>query len=963
MLSKAKTVMEHVFGTLDWLGMDLDHTLVRYKLEELLPHIYNCLGASLLKRQSSGVALLPRDALEKQPFDLTFCSRGLVFDTRTGDLLRLSAEGGKGSICAARHGYAGQLLSSEEILMKYGDKGWRHHALLRETGKAPDALVCSTFVDSPAIQLLALMVDFYDKMSPGDLTAAKPQKGTKESDGKNRSETGAKYAPLLPPLFEAFGENFNPESFASGTGEYFRAIRAQPGRFVIPRPELRAALDRLRSSCGTRIAIVTNSDWDYANLLLESAFGLDWRRSFDLCVYRANKKRGFFTSDNAFEPFSLADTKNDLGGRDAGRVQEFCGGNATELQKRLLSIEGLGESATMVYCGDDLWGDAEIVRRFTNWHTVGIVEELQAGLLENGCYENWSRTTALSCQDESGMTLLGELASRCEFCCADLVDLLVPASVAVSLPVPMVGPMLKENAVKMSIDSIFKNSKRDSKESKSEVKPAEGSALSSDTGKGNVIVNVASRAGQSLLSFHAAEGSLRVRSEFCRAALDWPAVKEGPTVSAKGKKIKIFVDPPYLANFVQTALSIDPEMDSAVRRPFSISSEHVTNTTSVDAVVLKVLCEQLGLNVLEAKVDAFLEKDLVPHTAMEYLIRASQLQPYGELTQACVALAAKTAANGGESSDLFLSSINRHDGENSTMPSAVFVDLLHSMRDWYGTHERVRSEYALAYIRSACRDWATGNVALEDGGLDLEQIKAIVSASGAVGTIRFDPDKHPVFQAARKWCHLRYVHGAVGSNPCPGQARHLDNWLRCNCAYSRFHANDKPDSGIVSSLSSTPSTQSTSEKSDMEADVPALALENSVSISVKGYEGLDAPTALIYNSYANIFNHVAVRKGWRVLPFRLADIAPILVRAARHVSSIRAQLDAEAAVRGTKGFTMRKIGGCSWDYLFSLRARDLASHVRDHVVCALVKATLKDGSGFVEGLTSARVESLMRTHE
>jgi len=159
-------------------------------------------------------------------------------------------------------------------------------------------------------------------------------------------------------------------------------------------------------------------------------------------------------------------------------------------------------------------------------------------------------------------------------------------------------------------------------------------------------------------------------------------------------------------------------------------------------------------------------------------------------------------------------------------------------------------------------------------------------------------------------------------------------------------------------------------KGDDPAD-PVLALEDATALpadssSVSAGDvvvgGLDAPAAVVFEAYANVFNHVAVRKGWRVLPFTLVDVAnPIFAPAARHVSRIRARLDADATAAGTRGFTMRKIGGCAWDYLFALKASDVLGSSgaarRGSVVRELVKATLRDGVGFVEGLTSSRIDA------
>ena len=138
---------------------------------------------------------------------------------------------------------------------------------------------------------------------------------------------------------------------------------------------------------------------------------------------------------------------------------------------------------------------------------------------------------------------------------------------------------------------------------------------------------------------------------------------------------------------------------------------------------------------------------------------------------------------------------------------------------------------------------------------------------------------------------------------------------------------------------------------------PMLALKGSaqssqtlnLSAGEEVVAALDAPAAVVFEAYANIFNRVAVRRmgGASIYTDRCRESSSRA--ASRHVSCIRAQLDADAAATGSRGFDAQ-----DWrllvDYLFTLKASDVlgsSGAQRDHV--AGVKATLRDGSGFVEG--------------
>lgn len=109
------------FAHLDWLGVDLDHTLVRYKLREVLPLIYKCLAEHLMTLSTEeGHMLLPVNFnVENYPFDFAFCSRGLVFDTESGNILRLDSNG---CVMNSRHGYIGTLVSSaKQLQAQFGE--------------------------------------------------------------------------------------------------------------------------------------------------------------------------------------------------------------------------------------------------------------------------------------------------------------------------------------------------------------------------------------------------------------------------------------------------------------------------------------------------------------------------------------------------------------------------------------------------------------------------------------------------------------------------------------------------------------------------------------------------------------------------------------------------------------------------------------------------------------------------
>ena len=308
-MTKRLSSLEIAVSKLNWFGVDLDHTLIRYNNANLLPLIFTSLGNTLL-----GLGLVRNLPC----FDRHFCSRGLVFDARTGDLLRLDSNG---KVCAARHGYASTgILDAASIQKKYGNK-WRSHNEILESWKPTDALIMATHFDSPAIQLCALMVDHIDSET-------------------TTTSTTTDYSTVLPPLFQAFNANFSPPYFSDGTSEYFNGIKRDPHRYVLPRSTLLPCFRRLRQEHDTKIMIVTNSAHDYASLLLQTAFGEDYLTEFDLIIYNAKKKRGFFKGNSPF-----------LQQGNSGK--EWSEGNVNLLHTQFLG----GNDQTVLYAGDDVGVD------------------------------------------------------------------------------------------------------------------------------------------------------------------------------------------------------------------------------------------------------------------------------------------------------------------------------------------------------------------------------------------------------------------------------------------------------------------------------------------------------------------------------------------------------------------------------------------------------------------------------
>jgi len=68
-------------------------------------------------------------------------------------------------------------------------------------------------------------------------------------------------------------------------GYYFPDLRADVSKFIELRPSVKEYLSKVRKDTSTKVFLLTNSGFDYTNLLLNYAFGTDWQDSFDVLSF------------------------------------------------------------------------------------------------------------------------------------------------------------------------------------------------------------------------------------------------------------------------------------------------------------------------------------------------------------------------------------------------------------------------------------------------------------------------------------------------------------------------------------------------------------------------------------------------------------------------------------------------------------------------------------------------------
>lgn len=265
----------------DWLGFDLDHTFVRYRLKELSVLVFEVLGRYLIDIKKYSPEILSRGFLEYFPY------RGLTFDAKRGNFLILSSSG---KILKASHGT--KQLTEAEVKDIY------HHvdlaataASIMKTGKADGFHAMVTFFDMPVAVLIAHYVDLEDA-----------------SGGAEKH-----YFRILVDLLAGFNHCFDPSNFASGKGGYFSRVIESPNTYLHPSsPALRAWVNSLRER-GVKLFLLTNSHSDYSTFLLDHCYGESWRDVFDLVIVNGKKPDFFSKTGTSAAPFLQLEANHEVG--------------------------------------------------------------------------------------------------------------------------------------------------------------------------------------------------------------------------------------------------------------------------------------------------------------------------------------------------------------------------------------------------------------------------------------------------------------------------------------------------------------------------------------------------------------------------------------------------------------------------------------------------------------------------
>lgn len=317
-----------------YIGVDMDHTLIRYYSEAFEQLSHSVMIEKLIKQKAYP------EVLRNLTFSFDLAIRGLVIDRNNGNLLKVSRHGG---IRVSYHG-------TKPIDFKVQQKLYKSTYI--DLGDANYLAVDTTFSISLAV-LFAQLVDLKD---------AQPELNLPH------------YSVMADDALWALDDGHRDGSIKD-------VVKGDLARFIIKDESVVKGLEIFKKH-GKKIFVLTNSDFYYTQLLLDYAVNPflkehgSWQELFELVITFAQKPKFFYGDSH----FLKIDPKTGLMSNfDAKLVPGiFQGGNAAKFTSDL-NLQG----DEILYVGDHIYGDILRLKKDCNWRTAMVIEELAEEIQNN----------------------------------------------------------------------------------------------------------------------------------------------------------------------------------------------------------------------------------------------------------------------------------------------------------------------------------------------------------------------------------------------------------------------------------------------------------------------------------------------------------------------------------------------------------------------------------------------------
>ena len=311
-----------------FIGLDMDHTLIRYQTKNFEETVYQRVVARLILDQH-----YPSE-IKQFHFDFDQAIRGLVVDCQNGNILKLSR------FSAIRHSNHG----TKPI--EFTEQQRIYRSVYVDLGD-PNYIAIDTAFSIAFCVLYAQLVDYKDQ-----------------------------YPLSLPNYREIALDVLHTVDLIHADGSLKKIISENLDHYVIREREVVDGLKRY-VHFGKKIFVLTNSEYPYAKLLLDYAINPflakneHWSDLFEFVITQANKPR-FFYDNLTFLKINPDDAlMTNLPDKIVSGV--YQGGNAKKFTDDL-HLNG----DEILYIGDHIYGDVLRLKKDCNWRTALVVDELGA---------------------------------------------------------------------------------------------------------------------------------------------------------------------------------------------------------------------------------------------------------------------------------------------------------------------------------------------------------------------------------------------------------------------------------------------------------------------------------------------------------------------------------------------------------------------------------------------------------
>uniref|UniRef100_A0A3Q2Q240 5'-nucleotidase, cytosolic II, like 1 n=1 Tax=Fundulus heteroclitus TaxID=8078 RepID=A0A3Q2Q240_FUNHE len=338
-------------------GFDMDYTLAMYKSPD-----YESMGFELIRDRMVSIGY-PHELL-RYSYDPSFPTRGIVFDTTLGNLLKVDSNG---NVLVCSHGF--RFLREEDIDYYYPNK-------FIQRDDTDRFYILNTLFNLSETYLYACLVDFFTRCS----------RYTNFEYVRISLRKGFQHGDLFMSYRSMFQDVRDAMDFIHDTGTLKENTIKNLEKYVVRDPNIPVLLTRIKEVA--KIFLATNSDYNYTDAIMKYLLEANpkpgspkrpWRSFFDLVVVDT-KKPLFFADGTVLRQVDTNTGKLRIG-TYTGDLQlgTVYSGGSSDLISDLLDVRG----KDIIYVGDHIFGDILKSKKRQGWKTFLVVPELTKELQEH----------------------------------------------------------------------------------------------------------------------------------------------------------------------------------------------------------------------------------------------------------------------------------------------------------------------------------------------------------------------------------------------------------------------------------------------------------------------------------------------------------------------------------------------------------------------------------------------------